>query len=53
MNEELKEWARAQHEKAIHNFNRVNHGDVPDDYSQAFWNGYGIAMQELIHRHGG
>ena len=53
MNEELKAWAKAQHEKAIHNFNRVNQDDVPDDYSQAFWNGYGIAMQDLIHRHGG
>lgn len=53
MNKELKEWAMEQHERAIHNFNRTNHPDVPDDYSQAFWNGYGVAMQDLINRHEG
>ena len=48
MNEELKAWAQKEHQRAIHNFNTLAPDGVPESYSQAFWNGYGVAMQALL-----
>ena len=50
MNEELKAWAEKEHQRAIHNFNTLAPDGVPESYSQAFWNGYGVAMQALLGR---